>query len=96
LNATRTQLDAAALRFHYRRGYDDAMAQTRHDSVLSSAVEAALILIAVACGWMLGRRHSKTCKVLSAIVFLALSLTIAGCCDCDKEPEPTTPFFGYP
>jgi len=56
MDATRTQMDAAVQRFAYRRGFNDALMEMQRDAVVDSILTLAMVLIAVAIGWLLAKR----------------------------------------
>lgn len=54
MDATRTQIEAAHARFHYSRGYNDAVAQMKQGLVVNVALEGSLLFSAFVLGWLLG------------------------------------------
>ncbi len=60
MDATRTQLEAAAQRFHYRRGFDDAMSQIQQESFFDIVLVAAMLIVAFVTGWLVGLRCSNS------------------------------------
>ena len=56
MDATRTQLESSAQRFHYRRGFDDAMAQVHREEVFNAAIVVVMLVITFVAGWVAKKR----------------------------------------
>ena len=59
MDATRTQLEAAANRFHYQRGVSDAMAMIDEASRLELILDCTLPVVAFLIGWFLAKSFNK-------------------------------------